>query len=89
MTLSELKQHNPQWFERGNKKFFGDVSYRVLHDKEHNAFLVRSTYQWSEAFGLPKILRWRVNPISPDYKIMPLLDRSFTSLESVKEYLKG
>lgn len=98
MTLSELKQHHVAWFSRKNKRFFGDISYRVLHGKKTGEpYLVRSTYQWSDMFGQPKKVIWRLNPIgkpgakwgTEDYfSIRPLLDQEFASLGAVKTWLQ-
>ncbi len=93
MTLTDLKIHNTQWFARGNKKFFGDVSYRVMHSKKTGEpYLVRSTYMWSDMFGQPKKLVYRINHIgrpNAKYKIGSLLDDIFPSFGSVKEWLKN
>ncbi len=88
-TLTDLRAAQPEWFSRKNKRFFGDVSYKVLHGKvSRKPYLVRSTYQWSDMFGQPKTLRYRVNTIKDDLHIGPLLDRQFSDLEDVKDWLK-
>ncbi len=98
MTLTELKIHNPQWFSRDNKRFFGDRSYRVLHGKKTGEpYLVRSTYQWSDMLGQPKRLIWRINPIGKTgakwgtddyYSIRPLIDTEFKNHDDVKAWLR-
>jgi hypothetical protein len=88
-TMSEVRAAQPQWFARGNAKFFGDVSYKVLHGKvSRKPFLVRATYQWSDMFGQPRTLRYRLNTINDDLTIGPLLDEQFHDLDDVKEYLR-
>jgi hypothetical protein len=87
-SLDDLKRIQPGWFSPENKRFFNDVSYRVLHDKEGNSYLVRSTYAWTDMFGQPKKLRWRINLITPEGKIGELVDRIFDSIDAVKTWLK-
>ncbi len=50
ITLSDVKEAQPHWFTPENKRFFNDVSYKVLHGKaSHKPFLVRATYAWESA----------------------------------------
>lgn len=89
MLLRELKENNSQWFARGNKKFFQDVSYRLLHSKKTGEpYLVRSTYAWTDMFDQPKRLHYRINPIGEDFKIMPLVEQVFSNIYEVKAWLK-
>jgi len=88
-TLSEVKARQPEWFSRKNKKFFGDVSYRILHGKvSKKPFLVRSTYGWSDMFGRPRVLTWHINELEENLEIGNLLDTVFKNLDGVKDYLK-
>jgi hypothetical protein len=88
-TLADVKAKQPEWFSRKNKRFFGDVSYKVLHSKvTHKPYLVRSTYQWSDMFDQAKTLRYRVNELKEDLSIGPLLDKQFRDLDAVKEWLR-
>lgn len=87
-TLAQVKDAQPNWFSRKNKRFFNDVSYRVLHGKvSHKPYLVRSTYAWTDMFGQQPQLHYRVNTIKGDLSIGPLVDKSFRDLEEVKEWL--
>ena len=86
--LQQVKQANPGWFSRKNKRIFGDQSYRVLLNKDKQPFLVRSTYAWSDMFGREPWLHFRINPLGADLKILPLLEKSFPSLLAVKYFLK-
>jgi hypothetical protein len=87
-TLTDVKEANPQWFDRGNKRFFGDVSYKVLHGKKSKKpFLVRSTYAWTDMFGGTKRLHWRVNLLKDNLKIDNLIDKQFLDLDDVKDWL--
>jgi len=88
-TFQQVKAKHPNWFSRENKRFFGDVSYKVLHGKASKApYLVRSTYAWSDMFGQPAKLHWRVNPLLSDLDIGQLIDQSFDTLEDVREWLE-
>ena len=89
-TLAEVKARQPEWFSRKNKKFFGDISYRILHGKvSKKPFLVRSTYGWSDMFGRPRTISWRVNKLEVDLEIGDMVDQSFMGLELVRHFLKG
>jgi len=89
VTLAMLKEAQPNWFSPENKRFFGDVSYKVLYSKiGKKPYLVRSTYAWSDMFGKPKQLTYRINPINTDnFKIEPLTDDVFKTLDDVKDWL--
>ena len=92
MTLTQLRQNQPEWFSRKNKRFFGDVSYRLLHGKATGEpYLVRATYAWSDMFGRERRLHYRVNRITgetiEERRVGPLVDTVFTDLSEVKRWL--
>jgi hypothetical protein len=87
-TLSDVRAVQREWFSRKNKRFFGDISYKVLHGKAtKRPYLVRSTFMWSDMFGQPKQVRWRVNELKEDLRIGPLVDDIFRDYDDVKEWL--
>lgn len=89
MFMSKLKEANPQWFARGNKKRFGDVSYKAVFGKDTgDRYLLRSTYMYSGMFGGKKKLVYRINLVKDNYKIGSLIDIIFPSLSSANEWLK-
>ena len=89
VTLSDVKEAQPHWFTPENKRFFNDVSYKVLTGKtSHKPFLVRATYAWTDMFGSPKRLHYRVNPLDDTLKIQALIDQTFSDLEEVKDWLE-
>lgn len=88
IKISDVRAAQPEWFSRKNMRFFGDVSYKVLHSGSHKPYLVRLTAMWSDIFGQPKTYRYRVNEIEPDLSIGSLLDKQFSSIDSVKDYLR-
>jgi hypothetical protein len=88
ITLADVKGNNPHWFNPRNKRFFGDLSYRILHSKG-KAYLVRLTNAWSDMFGQPKQPHYRINPISDQLEILPLLEGKFDTIEEVKDCLRG
>lgn len=87
VRLAAVRNANPTWFAQGNKEFFGDIEYRILHSKQHVPYLVRQTYAWSDMFGQNPVAHWRVNPIGPNMKIENLIDTEFSTLCDVKEWL--
>ena len=89
LSLAQIKKHNQKWFSKGNKKFFGDVSYFVETGKSGKTYLIRSTYAWTDMFSGVKILHYRANPIAPEtFDIEPLIDSIFKSRKEVTEWLE-
>ncbi len=88
--LRQIKAANGQWFSRGNKRFFNDVSYRGYYGKKTGkAYLVRSTYAWTDMFDRPKVLHYRINNINQDtLEIEPLIDQTFNNIFEVKAWLR-
>lgn len=87
-TILEVRQANRKWFGGGNKKFFGDICYRVLHSKTGKPYLARKTHAWSDIFGKKRVIHWRLNPIGELLEIRPLIDNVFPDLWAVKKWLK-
>jgi len=88
VRLADVRAAQPGWFSRGNKRFFNDVNYRILHGKtSRKPYLVRSTYAWSDMFGAAPRLEWRINRLEEGLKIGKLLDEGFRNLDDVKEWL--
>ena len=88
--LRQVKEANPDWFSRGNKRFFNDVEYRAFYGKTTGkAYLARSTYAWTDMFGSPRRLHWRINELNQDtLDIKPLIDDEFSDIYEVKDWLK-
>jgi hypothetical protein len=87
-TMAQVRAANPTWFTPENKRFFNDVSYQVLHGHvSKKPYLVRATYAWTDMFGSPKRLHYRVNPITQTLDIGPLEDEEFRDLDAVKDWL--
>jgi hypothetical protein len=95
VSLSDIRRvdrdRGGHWFDTGAKRFFNDISYKILHGKKTGyPFLVRSTYAWSDMFTGEKKLHYRVNEIHPStLSIGGLIDEKFESMEHVKEWLKN
>ena len=88
VTVAQVRNANAVWFSRENRRFFGDISYKILHDKQKNGYLVRQTYGFSDMFGNPKVAHYKVNPLGPNLEILAMLDEFFESLAEVKQTLK-
>ncbi len=89
LRITDIRQAHPRFFERSTVRAFGDISYRVLHDKQRQPYLVRYTCAWTDMFGGERVPHWRINPIGPNLEILPLDDRIFTTLTAVKNTLGG
>ena len=93
-TIAQVMAANPNWFSRDNKRFFGDLSYKVLHGKvSHTPFLVRKTNAWTDMFDGLKKPHFVVNAIEPGtLKVLSMVPgdvehRRFKDIEEVKEFL--
>jgi len=87
-TMTQVRYAQPEWFSRENKRFFGDVAYKVLHGKvSRKPYMVRSTYAWTDMFSQPRKIHYRGNRINDDLTIGKLLDYTFSNLDEVKEWL--
>ena len=88
MIMAQVRAAQPEWFSRGNKRFFGDCGYKVLQGKvSSKPFLVRSTYAWTDMFGAPKTLHYRINPLNDNLIIGNLVDETFRNINAVKDWL--
>ena len=88
-TLTEVRAAQPDWFTPENKRFFGDVGYWVLHSVSGHPYLLRSTYAWSDMFGRPRTLSYKVNVIDPDtLEIDNLIDKTFDDRATAKHHIK-
>lgn len=88
--LRDIKQANDGWFSRGNKLFFGDVSYRAYYGKKTGkAYFIRSTYAWTDMLGDPRVLHYRINNVDQaTLKIETLIDQTFNDIFAVKAWLR-
>jgi len=88
VTVARVRHYNPQWFSKGNKRFFGDSWYRVRKARSGKYYLLRSTSQWSDMFGGTKKYVYKLNGLTPMLKIESLVDETFGSIEQVNAWLK-
>lgn len=88
ITMQEVRQANRTWFDDGNKKFFGDVDYSVVHSVSGEPYLLRSTYAWSDMFSRNRKLHYRLNSIDDVLKIGSLVDDVFSDLDDVEHWLE-
>lgn len=87
-NLEQVKKAQPKWFTPENKKFFHDVDYCILHGKNNDPFLVRSTYAWTDMFGHKPRLHYRINPLDEMLHIRPLIDEEFADIDEVEKWLE-
>ncbi len=88
--LRDIKETNGDWFSRGNKRFFNDVEYRGYYGKKTGkAYLVRSTYAWTDMFGGARRLHYRINNLNQKtLDIEPLIEQEFSDIFAVKAWLR-
>jgi hypothetical protein len=88
--LRDIRAANGHWFSLGNKRFFNDVSYRGYYGKATGkAYLVRSTYAWTDMFGKTARLHWKINNLNQDtLEIESLNDQEFQDIFAVKAWLR-
>ena len=81
-TLNDVIRAQPKWFSAQNRAFFKDKEYSVHHSPSGHPYLVRSTYAWTDMFGGPRYLHWRINPINAvTLEIEDLTDDEFATEE--------
>ena len=87
LRISTLKNAHKQWFSEDNMRLSGDIEYRILHNKQHQPYLVRLTEAFTDMFGGARTAHYRINPIGDNLEILSLDDRIFTCLREVKQAL--
>jgi len=89
-TLIQVSAAQRNWFTDGNKRFFGDVSYEVAVSASGKPYLLRSTYGWTDMFGRPRRLHWRINPLdAKTLKILPLVEDVFDTKNKALKWLRS
>jgi hypothetical protein len=79
VTVVDLKRvktakfDGSEWFSRENKRFFNDISYKVMMGrKSHKLYLVRRTYGWLNR----AVAHWCINYISDALEVGNLVERT-------------
>ena len=92
--LKKLISDNHDWFSKINKRFFNDRQYFFMYSGAGNRYMVRSTFAWSDMFGQPARLHYKINTIKNDQndsyilRVGNLLDNEFKNMSDVKNWLK-
>ena len=78
MTLTEFKNNNKQWFSKVNQRFFNDIRYYLLKNKQTNTyFLVRLTYKFSDMLDKPRKYEYVINKsliiLTKDFSLFVLI----------------
>ena len=88
-TIQSLKRVNKSYFTPENKRFFNDISYKVLTGgKSKTKFLIQHTYQWSDMFDGVKKAVFVIKPITTEGEILPTVE-TLKELNQVKQYMEG
>lgn len=95
-TMQDLKRINngsinsiSNYFNKENKKFFNDISYKLLtHKITKNKYLVTHTYKFSDMFDGIKKDSYIIKSISEN-GIINSDSLEFETLKQVKQFLKG
>ena len=89
ISLNQVKHANKRWFAPDAVKFLGDVEYWILHSHSKKAYLIRSTYAWSDMFSQAKRLHYRINAIDQStLKVLSLVDNIFDNIQDAKQWLR-
>ena len=88
LTLADVQAKHSRYFSRETQILFGDIKYWVLHDKDHNPYLVRYTTAWTDMFDDIKKPHYKVNPLTPSGDIGQLFEEEFLTLQDVKTWLR-
>lgn len=62
LTIDDIKRANARWFSPSNRRFFGDVDYKLFAGKSCH-YILQITGMWSDMFGKQKKLFYRLIPI--------------------------
>ena len=87
LRISEVRQANPTWFSLKNKRFFGDIEYRILHSRDGEPYLTRKSYMFSDMFGGQRKAVWILNQINTDLTIGNRYGDVFLTLDDAKHWL--
>jgi hypothetical protein len=89
ISLKAVKAAQPAWFSAENRRFFRDVRYWVKRGSNGLYYFVRSTYAWSDMFGAPNRLHYRINQLDQNtLKISHLVTNEFATMADVDAWLK-
>tara|TARA_R100000329_G_scaffold143193_1_gene127079 strand:- start:1159 stop:1431 length:273 start_codon:yes stop_codon:yes gene_type:complete len=89
MNMKQLREKNKKWFSPENKRFFGDINYKVLQSKKSkNSYLIQHTYKWSDMFDNEKKAVYVVKPVTDKGAILESV-AEFKKLSEVKNFLKN
>lgn len=88
ITMSDVRAANQKYFGRGEKRFFGDITYWLLTGKSGKKYVLRSTYAWSDMFGQPRKIHYYINPVNPDLTIEHILPNYYNTRDEAKEWIK-
>ena len=92
MNMKQLREKNKKWFSPENKRFFGDINYKVLQSKKSKtSYLIQHTYKWSDRYT------WFSNEKKAVYVVKPVTNKGdilecvaeFKELSEVKNFLKN
>jgi len=89
ITMSDVRAANKNHFARGQARFFGDVSYKILHGKQtKKAYMLRCTDMWSDMFGGAKKYVWVINHINQQtLEIGDRVDQIFPTEQAARDWL--
>ena len=82
-TLADLRQANPMWFGRGNRRFFRDKRYKVINYRG-KVYLAQETCGMSGGSNP----YWKLRPIGADLKIQAPVEQTFPSFEGCREWVQ-
>lgn len=90
ITITQVKEANAIWFSKGNKRFFGDLGYKVLHGEiSKKPYLIQISNKWHGAFtGEAKKVFYLIKNLGDNLKIGDCI-KEVESWDDVEKELKN
>ena len=82
--LKNIKAASSHYFDRGNKRFFNDISYSAYYSAKGDRYFLQLTAKWANV----EDRFYRLHEVHDDYKIGQLI-KEFNTLAEVKAWLKA
>ncbi len=89
VSLADVKRANSVYFAKGQKEFFGDISYRILTSSDGLKWLITETFGFSDMFGAEnKRAFWTAKAVNMETLKIASGHKEFKTLDDVCAWLK-
>ncbi len=89
MNIETVYKANEMYFDKDNKKFFGDIAYYTIKSASGQYYFLNHTNMWSDMFDGKKEACYRLSTLDQATgKILDLIDGIFPDMKAVNNYLQ-